>query len=79
MTFLAYLCTCYISEHWVFGANDNDWVGWGMTVAYFAAAALCFICGRRACGPRHEAGGRERLLGYRLYRSDGLLDAQAVF
>jgi hypothetical protein len=33
-----------------------------MTVAYFAAAALCFICGRRAYGLRHEAGGREHLL-----------------
>ncbi len=51
-----------MSEHWVFGANDNDWVGWGITIAYFAAAALCFICGRRAGGPRHDVGGREQLL-----------------
>jgi hypothetical protein len=31
-----------MSEQWVFGANDNDWAGWGITIAYFAAAALTF-------------------------------------
>jgi hypothetical protein len=36
-----------MSEGWVLGANDNDWVGWGITVAYLVAAALCFVCGRR--------------------------------
>ena len=36
-----------MNEHWYFGANDNNWAGWSITLAYYLAAHLCFVCGRR--------------------------------
>jgi uncharacterized membrane protein len=59
--------TLAMSNHWVLGANDNDWVGWGITVAYFVAAALCFACGRRMGSLVPDSSGRE----YWLWRSVG--------
>lgn len=36
-----------MSANWAFRANDNDGMGWAITVAYLVVAILCFICSRR--------------------------------
>jgi hypothetical protein len=48
-----------MNEHWFLGANDNDWLGWGITVAYLVAAALCLRCGRGIRTVSHDPGDRE--------------------
>jgi hypothetical protein len=51
-----------MNENWVLGVNDNDCVGWGITVAYLVVAALCLMRGSRRGVGQQDSGGRERLL-----------------
>jgi hypothetical protein len=49
-----------MNEHWVFGANDNDWVGWGTTAAYLVSVFLCFFSGRLGGRAPHDGARSER-------------------
>jgi hypothetical protein len=48
-------------DQWTFGANDPDFFGWLTFAAYFLAAAVCYVCGRRLKAAETDpADGRRR-------------------
>ena len=49
-----------LTDRWVLGANDPDWVGWLTTAAYMVSAGLCWSCAKKIRGLSTNEGGHHR-------------------
>jgi hypothetical protein len=58
-----------VPSDWTFGANDPDFWGWTITVAYMATAALCFAGARSST----RKADTESIPSDRLWRVAGIL------